>query len=92
MGEVKFKMKPGSDIEPCPKCSNKTDFVAKSMQVCEDCCDIWIECVCGYDPTQNKCGHRLEDVWGSLSKETIADAVGVWNDEILSEIAKPSQP
>lgn len=36
MGQVKFKIKPGAEVEKCPKCGNATDFVAKSMQVCEE--------------------------------------------------------
>jgi hypothetical protein len=83
MGERKFNLNKNESIEKCPNCGNNTEFVAHSMQVAEDCCDVWIVCKCGFDPTENKIGHRLEDVWGSLGRETILMALEVWNDEIL---------
>lgn len=84
MGTKKFNLKKNTQIEKCPKCGNNTEFTAHSEQCAIDTCDVWVVCKCGYDPTQYKIGHRLEDVWGSLDKETIHDALHVWNEEILS--------
>lgn len=83
MGRQVFSLKENDQIEKCPKCGNNTEFVAHSTQVCEDSCDIWVVCKCGYDPTENKCGHRLEDVWGSLDKDNILTALDIWNDELV---------
>lgn len=83
MGQKRFELKPNDKVEKCPKCGNNTEFVGHAQQVAEDCCDVWVVCKCGYDPTEGKCGHRLEDVWGSLDKDTIAMALTVWDDEIL---------
>ena len=67
------------NVEPCPKCGNQKSFAAHSQQVAEDLCEVWIVCTCGLDPSLGS-GDRMEDVWGSLDKETILEAVGVWND------------
>lgn len=73
MATRKFTLLDGV-VEPCPKCGNTTTFVARAEQVAEDCCDVWVTCVCGYDPTDGT-GDRLEDVWGSLDKGTIFAAL-----------------
>lgn len=83
MGQKKFNIKANNVVCVCPKCGNNTEFVAHSEQCGIDTCDVWIVCKCGYDPTQGKIGHRMEDVWGTLDKETISVAIDVWNDEIL---------
>jgi C4-type Zn-finger protein len=83
MGQKKFTLNENANVQKCPKCGNKTAFIAHSEQVAEDGCEVWIVCKCGYDPTEYKCGHRLEEVWGTIDKDTIAMALTVWDDEIL---------
>lgn len=83
MGEKKFNIKGESKITPCPTRGNNKEFVAKSQQVSEDCCDIWVQCKCGFDPTAEKSLHRVEDVWGTLDTENILTALGVWDELIL---------
>lgn len=65
-------------VKPCPECGNKTQFVAKSRQFCEDCCEVWIECVCGHDP--QKSGEKLESVMGGCDEDNIRMALDCWND------------
>lgn len=86
MGSVKFKVAENSQIEKCPKCGNNTSFTGKAEQVAEDSCEVWIVCSCGYDPTADDTSHRMEDVWGSLDKETILAAIqSSWNYPIEQE-------
>lgn len=84
MGQKNFTIKKPEDHEACPKCGNGTEFVARSQQVSEDCCDIWIQCKCGYDPTAESSMHRVEDVWGTLDEGTILTALDVW-DELIQD-------
>lgn len=80
MGKRTFRHKTGEGIEPCPKCSNRQEFVGHSMQVSEDCCEVWISCKCGFEPGP---GHRMEDVWGSLDTGTLSCALqNCWNQGI----------
>lgn len=74
-----------SQAEPCPKCSNETVFVIKSQQVAEDSCDIWAECECGYDPTFEKVGSRVEDVWGGVDNENASMAIQNWNELLINK-------
>lgn len=67
-------------MRACPKCGQKTVFVAKSQQVQEDLCEVWVECLCGHDP--HGPGDRMESVMGELSIENIYEAAGIWNDTI----------
>lgn len=86
MGQKKFNLNQNTSIEPCPKCGNNTSFVAHSQQVAEDCCDIWIVCKCGFDPTLENSNYRMEDVWGSLGKEEILCALDcTWNEIIVDD-------
>ena len=84
----KVQYKENKFIEPCPECGNNTEFNIHSQQVAEDCCDVWVKCKCGFDPTAEDTMNRLEDVWGSLDNGTCQDAiVFTWND-ILREKAE----
>jgi hypothetical protein len=80
MGQTKFSIREAAIVPPCPKCGNKTKFVAHGEQCAEDCCEIWVRCECGYDPSQDQMipsawGIRLEDVWGDLAPEKIHGAL-----------------
>ena len=76
-------------ITPCPNCGNSFQFNARSERCAEDCCEVWIECICGYDPTSFKPGHKVEDVWGSLDRATLLLAAEVWAEEIANDTATP---
>jgi predicted RNA-binding Zn-ribbon protein involved in translation (DUF1610 family) len=82
MSSRKVKFKESSVIEPCPKCGNKLEFLARSEQVCEDGCEVWIVCKCGHDPFGD--GDRLDDVWGGCRDENVLWAINEWN-ELISE-------
>lgn len=91
MSSRKVTFKPNNEIEKCPKCGNNTEFVVKSNQVCEDGCEIWAVCKCGYDPTEHSYGCRIEDVWGTIDKYSINSAISVtWNGMIQDANSKTS--
>lgn len=87
MGQRRFVAPPNNQITPCPKCGQNRDFFAKAMQVAEDYCEVWIECKCGFDPTELNTGYRVEDVWGSLDDGNIHCAISAsWNDAIADGV------
>ena len=86
----KFRINPRPSIPACPKCGNAAEFVGKAAQVAEDCCEVWVECVCGFDPTAENTGDRVEDVWGSLDNDTLATALAwSWSEPITRQGATP---
>ena len=74
---------PNNRIIKCPECKNNTKFKAHSSQVSEDCCEIWVECDCGFDPTAEKTEYRYEDTWGGTDDNNVLMALTCWNDAIL---------
>lgn len=72
----------------CPKCGNNTRFVAHSMQVGIDTCNVWVECICGYDPTEEDTDYRYEDVWGGTGNVMIFMALNCWNEKIMEDETK----
>lgn len=86
------KFKPNQSIEPCPKCKNNTEFTAHSAQVCEDGCEVWVVCQCGYDPTQGNSSDRLEDVWGGTGNDNVLNALSIWNDLIFENQSQEAKP
>ncbi len=78
-----------TSITACPKCGNNTKFVIHSEQVCEDGCEVWASCHCGFDPSTGK-GERLESVMGEFSNDNIYTAVHIWNG--LIEPTQPPKP
>ncbi len=83
MGKRSFSHKTGDGIEPCPECQNRQQFVGRSQQFSEDCCDVWVVCACGFDPTAEDTGNRMEDVWGSLDADTLYAALeNCWNQPL----------
>jgi hypothetical protein len=86
MSSRKVHYKPNDFIKPCPKCGNNTEFTIRSEQCAEDCCEIWAECKCGYDPThyeESGSGNRVEDVWGGCDDGNCQNAIRfAWNDTI----------
>jgi len=71
----------------CPKCGHNT-IIGRSAQVCEDGCEMWVECQnCGYDPSD--CGDHIETVWG-WDKEFAVSAIAVWGEKMRALKAKNS--
>lgn len=66
----------------CPQCGNNTEFKAHSGRVSEDCCEVWIVCKCGHDPTVDNTSQRFESVMGGTDKFNVQPATGCWNDSI----------
>lgn len=81
--EIEVLVRKPERIKKCPKCSNNTYFKAKVEQVAEDLCNVWVECVCGYDPTSENTSYRYEDIWGELSRDTVDIALDCWNDALM---------
>jgi hypothetical protein len=80
MRRIRLK-KPGGVI-PCPKCGNNTEFAAHSSQVSEDCCEVWVVCSCGFDPTACDASLRYEDTWGGTSDGNVLVALECWTEAI----------
>lgn len=66
-------------VEACPRCGNRREFTVHSEQVAEDCCEIWVQCVCGYSHASDD---RLEDVWGGTGDDQVMAALTCWNEAI----------
>lgn len=81
-----MKLNPNDTVAKCPKCENNTEFEVHSSQVAEDCCEIWVVCICGFDPTSEPLGSRYEDVWGGTGRAEILMALDCWNYEIREEL------
>jgi hypothetical protein len=83
MNSRRVKFKEGDYIKKCPKCGNNTEFTVKSDYCAEDCCEIWVNCKCGYDPTAEKHALRIEDVWGGVNDDNCKAAIEVsWNEAL----------
>ncbi|UDL04020.1 hypothetical protein [Marinobacter sp. CA1] len=85
MNTRRFKLKNNTSVRCCPQCGNNQVFTAHSDYCAEDCCEVWVVCKCGYDPTSEKSGFRLEDVWGGVDDANIMDALSCWNDALSAE-------
>lgn len=90
MNVRKVSLKKNTRVTPCPKCGNNTSFTGYSDYCAEDCCNVWVVCQCGYDPTADDTDKRLEDVWGGVSDDMIMAALSCWNDALPA--AHPTQP
>lgn len=90
MQSRRFKLKDSGSVCACPKCGNSEIFTAHSDYCAEDCCEVWVVCECGYDPTAESCGSRFEDVWGGVGDGNILTAIDCWNDAI-AETDKPKE-
>jgi len=77
-----IRLNQNNDIVECPNCKNNTRFTAHSSQVSADSCEVWVECVCGFDPTANKTENRFEDVYGGVDNRNVRIALDCWNDAI----------
>lgn len=89
MSQRKVTYKPNEFIKCCPKCGNNTSFIVYSDYCAEDCCEIWAVCICGFDPTSEHIGCRVEDVWGGVDDDNCQDAItNSWN-ETIKEFYEP---
>lgn len=77
-----IKLKENTAVTPCPKCSNNRKFKAHSHYCAEDCCNVWVECNCGFDPTKFNTDYRFEDVWGGTDDTNCLAALYCWNDAV----------
>lgn len=80
------KLNQNNIVNPCPKCGNNIIFGVHSSQVAEDCCEVWVECDCGYDPTAENTLKRFEDVMGGTHNDNVLVALDCWNDAIDDEV------
>ncbi|AKJ37109.1 hypothetical protein U876_23700 [Aeromonas hydrophila NJ-35] len=84
-----FTLKPNSTVTACPRCGNNTAFTACSVQVVEDCCEVFIICRCSFDPTGQNTDYRFEDVMGYLNEDNIMVALRCWNCALAEEAITP---
>ena len=80
-----FSLKPNSTVTACPRCGNNTEFTACSVQVAEDCCEVFVICRCRFDPTGQNTDHRFEDVMGSLGDSNLMVALSCWDCALAEE-------
>lgn len=80
MGQRKFSIKDEGKVNPCPKCGNTLNFVGMSEQFSEDCCHVWVQCQCGYDPANGNSDHYIECTWGSLEEENLQAGLIIWQE------------
>jgi hypothetical protein len=68
-------------LNPCI-CGNVNNFDFISRQVCEDCCEVWIQCgECKHDPATGA-GEHVETAMGERNNFTAGIAAAVWNSSI----------
>ena len=77
------KLNQNDIVDKCPKCGNNTEFEAHSAQVSADCCEVWVVCTCGFDPTSELFGSRYEDVFGGTTDRNVRIALDCWSDCIF---------
>lgn len=85
MAHRRIRLKPNKRIKPCPKCGNNTRFTLNAEQCAVDCCEIFVVCQCGYEPT-NEIGDRYEDVWGYMDTNAAMVALDCWNYTLATEV------
>jgi hypothetical protein len=77
------------NIKPC-KCGNANDFDIVSQQVCEDGCEIFLQCgACNHDPCN--LAEHIESVMGGINPWTVTMAIDAWN-EATSRGTPPQEP
>ncbi|RDH41611.1 hypothetical protein [Zooshikella ganghwensis] len=78
--QLRFKVTGGYERAPaCLMCGNDKEFVAKAEKVEEGNWYIWVECVCGYDPTRFKKCSRIESDNGKINdRDNISEALVVY--------------
>ncbi|ENI5908477.1 hypothetical protein [Aeromonas salmonicida] len=82
-----FTLKPNGTVTACPRCGNNTEFIGCSIQVVEDCCEVFVICRCNFDPTEQNTDHRYEDVMGSLDHDNLMVALSCWNRALADTAA-----
>jgi hypothetical protein len=86
------QLRKNTSISKCPKCGNNTRFHAHSVRGGEDFCELFVVCKCGYDPSSDVWGHRVESVMGELSRFNIEQALFYgWNAAIEDLATKSAQ-
>ncbi len=87
MGKRSFALQKSDNVAKCPKCQNNKQFTAYSEQVCEDGCEIWVECYkCGFNPFAESFGSCIDSVMGDLDEPNISMALSEWTQLINETI------
>jgi hypothetical protein len=68
-----------SRLKSCPECGTNANLVLLSERSSEETVDVWIACKCGYDPTSDNPGNRIETVMGVNEMFAYYAALD-WND------------
>ena len=79
----KLELKQNTQVTPCPKCGNNTHFTLRAVQFAEDCCETFVVCKCGHEPT-GESGNRYENVWGEMDNAAAHVALSCWNDALAA--------
>ena len=82
MMEKALHPKAQAHLRPCPKCGRRNMLVARSEQVREDGCEVWVECSrCKFDPGADNMEH-VETVWG-MEEWAVGAAMETWNSLLI---------
>lgn len=79
----KLKLNPNTQVTPCPKCRNNTQFTLRAERCAEDLCETYVVCKCGHEPT-GESGDRYENVWGEFDNAAAQVALSCWNDALAA--------
>ena len=67
-----------NDKLKCPRCGHDI-LIGRSAQVCEDGCEMWLECeMCGYDPSPDE---HVETVMG-WQDDLVGYAKEIWINSV----------
>lgn len=74
-----YDIKNPERLNPCPKCGKREGLRFKSERAAEDTVDVWVLCGCGFDPTEENPGERVETISG-INELFAAYAASSWNE------------
>lgn len=87
MKRNRVKLKPGNQVTPCPNCGNNTSFCINAKELFQSTYEIWVECICEYDPTSERTGFRDECSHGQLEISCIKKAFRRWNLTVAQAVS-----
>ena len=74
----KLTLNPNTQVAPCPKCGNNTQFTLRAERCDEDLCETYVVCKCGHEPA-GESGKRYENAWGEMDNGAAMIALDCWN-------------
>lgn len=77
---MRIDLRPNDRIHVCPKCANNQRFAVKTAAPADAPRQLWVECACGFDPTDTAVAlrHEFEDENDGITPH-VRKALAVWN-------------